>query len=62
MAVKKNTARWSGNGKKGNAAAGKKAAASDRKLQRDAEQRRPRTEKAPSKKESAAQMGAAWWP
>jgi NAD(P)-dependent dehydrogenase (short-subunit alcohol dehydrogenase family) len=63
VAVKKKAAaRWSGNGRKGNAAAGKKAAASDRKIQRDAERKRARTEAAQPKKERAAQLGARKYP
>ena len=58
MAVKKSGTRWSGNGKKEHAAAGKKAAASHRKLQRSAEARRERTESQKPKKERAAQLGA----
>jgi NAD(P)-dependent dehydrogenase (short-subunit alcohol dehydrogenase family) len=42
VAVKKKSARWSGAKKAGRAAAGKAKAESDRKLQRDAEQRRKR--------------------
>ena len=57
MAVKKSGARWSGHGKKGQPAAGKKAAASHRKLQRSAERRRGRTEETKPKKERAAQLG-----
>ena len=61
MAVKKKAARWSGNGKESGAAAGKKTAA-DRKLQRDAERKRDRTEAAKPKKERAAQLGARRYP
>jgi NAD(P)-dependent dehydrogenase (short-subunit alcohol dehydrogenase family) len=57
VAVKKSGARWSGNGKKGHPEAGKKAAASHRKLQRSAEGRRDRTESEKPKKERAAQLG-----
>jgi NAD(P)-dependent dehydrogenase (short-subunit alcohol dehydrogenase family) len=63
VAVKKKTAaRWSGNGRKGNAAAGKKAAESDRKIQREAERKRDRTEAAQPKKERAVQVGARKYP
>ena len=54
MTVKKSAA--------GNAAAGKKTAASHRKLQREAERRRERTEATQPKKERAAQLGARKYP
>jgi NAD(P)-dependent dehydrogenase (short-subunit alcohol dehydrogenase family) len=55
VAVKKSTGRWSG-GKKGeHAAAGKKTAATDRKLQQDAERRRARTDQRKGRKEGAVQ-------
>ena len=54
MAVKKNT--------KGDSAAGKKAAAADRKLQREAEARRARTDQAQPRKERAVQTGARKYP
>ena len=54
MAVKKSAA--------GNAAAGKKTAAAHRKLQREAERRRERTEATQPKKERAAQLGARKYP
>ena len=54
MAVKKKGARWSG-AKKAGAAAGKAKAQSDRKLQREAEQRRKRAEGSNGKKEGAVQ-------
>ena len=54
MAVKKSAA--------GNAAAGKKTAASHRKLQREAERRRERTEATQPRKERAAQLGARKYP
>jgi NAD(P)-dependent dehydrogenase (short-subunit alcohol dehydrogenase family) len=54
VAVKKKGARWSG-AKKAGAAAGKAKAQSDRKLQREAEQRRKRAEGSNGKKEGAVQ-------
>ena len=60
MAVKKSAGRWSGgNAKKksGNAAAGKKTAESDRKLQREAEARRQRSQGRQSKQQGAVQAG-----
>ena len=57
MAVKKSAGRWSGRKKTGNAAAAKKAAESDRKLQREAEARRQRSQGAQSKKQGAVQAG-----
>jgi NAD(P)-dependent dehydrogenase (short-subunit alcohol dehydrogenase family) len=62
VAVKKKVSRWSGNGKKSHAAAGKKTAAVDRKLQRQAERKRARTAAAQPKKERAAQLGARKYP
>jgi NAD(P)-dependent dehydrogenase (short-subunit alcohol dehydrogenase family) len=60
VAVKKSTKRWSGTRKAGTAAAGKKKAESDRRLQRQAEGRRQRQSK--SKEEGAAQLGARRYP
>ena len=62
MAVKKKTARWSGARKKGNPAAGKKAAAADRKLQRAAEARRARSDQTQPNQERAVQAGARKYP
>ncbi len=61
MAVKKSTG-GSRTKKIGNAAAGKKAAQSDRKLQRDAEQRRKRTQQSKPKVQGAVQAGARAYP
>jgi NAD(P)-dependent dehydrogenase (short-subunit alcohol dehydrogenase family) len=57
VAVKKSAGRWSGTKKPGNAAAGKKAADSDRKLQREGEAKRSRSAGAPAKKQGAVQAG-----
>jgi NAD(P)-dependent dehydrogenase (short-subunit alcohol dehydrogenase family) len=57
VAVKKSAGRWSGTKKSGNAAAGKKTAESDRKLQREAEAKRARPQAAQSKKQGAVQTG-----
>jgi hypothetical protein len=66
VAVKKKSARWSGAKgvkKAGNAAAGKAKAQSDRNLQREAEQRRRRTEEAGRKQpEGAVQAGQRGYP
>jgi NAD(P)-dependent dehydrogenase (short-subunit alcohol dehydrogenase family) len=59
----KKTARWTGAKKAGSAAAGKAKARSDRKLQREAEQRRRRTEETgKKKKEGAVQAGQRRYP
>ena len=60
MAVKKKGARWSGAKKSGSAAAGKAKAESDRKLQRDAEQRRKRA--GGNGKRGAVQAGEREYP
>ena len=62
MAVKKSARTTSGSKTNGNAAAGKKAAESHRKLQRDAEQRRERTRQSKPKQEGAVQTGARAYP
>ena len=63
MAVKKKGARWSGAKKAGSAAAGKAKARSDRKLQREAEQRRRvSAETSRGKKEGAVQAGQRKYP
>ena len=62
MAVKKKDARWSGAKKAGSASAGKAKAQSDRKLQRDAEQRRKRAGGSEGKKEGAVQTGERKYP
>jgi NAD(P)-dependent dehydrogenase (short-subunit alcohol dehydrogenase family) len=59
VAVKKSAGRWSGSKKAGHGAAGKKAAATDRKLQQDAERRRPQ---AKSEKKGAVQAGQRRYP
>ncbi len=61
MAVKKKGARWSGAKKAGNAAAGKAKAQSDRKLQREAEQRRKRGG-GNGKQQGAVQAGERKYP
>ncbi len=61
MAVKKKGARWAGAKKAGSAAAGKAKAASDRKLQREAEQRRKRAG-GNGKQEEAVQAGERKYP
>ena len=60
MAVKKSAGRWSGSKKSSNAAAGKRDAATDRKLQREAERKRAPEPK--SKKAGAVQAGARAYP
>jgi NAD(P)-dependent dehydrogenase (short-subunit alcohol dehydrogenase family) len=60
--VKKKTARWTGAKKAASAAAGKAKAQSDRKLQREAEERRRRTEETKPKKEGAVQAGQRRYP
>lgn len=63
MAVKKkNTGRWSGAKKPGSALAGKKKAESDRRLQREAESRRPQSRSSPSKGRGASQLGERRYP
>src|SRR3954470_9478642 len=62
VAVKKSTGRWSGTKKSGSASAGKKTAESDRKLQREAEQRRQRTQASTPKKQGAVQSGERTYP
>ncbi len=62
MAVKKSTGRWSGTKKAGSAAGAKKAAATDRRLQRDAERKRGRSQQAKPKKETPVQAGARRYP
>jgi NAD(P)-dependent dehydrogenase (short-subunit alcohol dehydrogenase family) len=62
VAVKKSTGRWSGTKKSGSASAGKKTAESDRKLQREAEQRRQRTQASKPKKQGAVQSGERTYP
>ena len=63
MAVKKKSARWSSARKAGSAAAGKTKARSDRKLQREAEQRRARAAKTGRKqKDGAVQSGQRRYP
>jgi NAD(P)-dependent dehydrogenase (short-subunit alcohol dehydrogenase family) len=62
VAVKKKGARWSGAKKAGGAAAGKAKAQSDRKLQREGEQRRKRAESGNGKQEGATQAGARKYP
>jgi NAD(P)-dependent dehydrogenase (short-subunit alcohol dehydrogenase family) len=57
VAVKKSAGRWSGTKKAGDAAAGKKTAQADRKLQREAEARRPRGQGAQGGKQGAVQAG-----
>ena len=57
MAVKKRTGRWSGT-KRSGADQGKKTAAADRRLQREAEARRPKAKHGPKKAERTAQLGA----
>ena len=57
MAVKKSAGRWSGTKKEGGASAAKKRAQSDRRLQDEAEQRRPRSKQGPAKGQRAAQLG-----
>jgi NAD(P)-dependent dehydrogenase (short-subunit alcohol dehydrogenase family) len=61
VAVKKKDARWIGGRKSGAAAAGKAKAESDRKLQRDAEQRRKKAGGS-GKREGAAQTGERRYP
>jgi NAD(P)-dependent dehydrogenase (short-subunit alcohol dehydrogenase family) len=62
VAVKKKSARWS-RAKKAGSAAGKAKAQSDRKLQRQAEQRRRRAEETgPKKKAGAVQAGQRRYP
>jgi NAD(P)-dependent dehydrogenase (short-subunit alcohol dehydrogenase family) len=61
VAVKKKGARWAGAKKAGSAAAGKAKAASDRKLQREAEQRRKRAG-GNGKHEEAVQAGERRYP
>ena len=58
MAVKKSAGRWSGTKKAGRAAAGKKTAESDRKLQREAEAKRPRSQGAQSQGAQSRKQGA----
>jgi NAD(P)-dependent dehydrogenase (short-subunit alcohol dehydrogenase family) len=60
VAVKKKGGRWSGAKKTGGAAAGKAKAESDRKLQRDAEQRRKRA--GSNGKQKAVQAGEREYP
>jgi NAD(P)-dependent dehydrogenase (short-subunit alcohol dehydrogenase family) len=62
VAVKKKGARWSGAKKTGDPAAGKAKAQADRKLQRDAEQRRERAEAGQKKKAGAVQAGQRKYP
>jgi NAD(P)-dependent dehydrogenase (short-subunit alcohol dehydrogenase family) len=62
VAVKKKGARWSGAKKAGSAGAGKAKAQSDRKLQREAEQRRRRAEGSEGKQEGAVQAGERKYP
>jgi NAD(P)-dependent dehydrogenase (short-subunit alcohol dehydrogenase family) len=61
VAVKKKGARWTGAKKTGSAAAGKAKAQSDRKLQREAEQRRKKAG-ANGKQEGAVQAGEKRYP
>lgn len=61
MAVKKRTGRWSGT-KGSGADEGKKTAASDRRLQREAEARRPKAKRGPMKAKRAVQLGAREYP
>ncbi|MGH7527682.1 MAG: SDR family oxidoreductase [Gemmatimonadales bacterium] len=58
MAVKKTTGRWSGRKKAGGAAAGRAKSQSDRKIQREAEARRKRSEQSKPKSAGAVQAGA----
>ena len=60
MGVKKSTGRWSGTKKASNAAAGKRDAETDRKLQREAE--RKRSPEPRSKKAGAVQAGTRPYP
>jgi NAD(P)-dependent dehydrogenase (short-subunit alcohol dehydrogenase family) len=62
VAVKKKGGRWSGAKRAGNAAAGKAKARSDRKLQREAEQKRKQAEGSNEKKNGATQAGARKYP
>jgi NAD(P)-dependent dehydrogenase (short-subunit alcohol dehydrogenase family) len=62
VAVKKKTARWAGAKTTGHAAAGKAKAQSDRKLQREAEQRRRRSEATKPKQSGAVQAGQRKYP
>jgi NAD(P)-dependent dehydrogenase (short-subunit alcohol dehydrogenase family) len=62
VAVKKKGARWSGAKKAVNAASGKAKAESDRGLQREAEQKRKKTESSNGKKEGATQTGPRKYP
>jgi len=57
VAVKKRIGRWSGT-KRSGADQGKKTAAADRRLQREAEARRPKAKPGPKKAERTAQLGA----
>jgi NAD(P)-dependent dehydrogenase (short-subunit alcohol dehydrogenase family) len=57
VAVKKSAGRWSGTKQAGRTAAGKKKAQTDRRLQDEAEKRRPRSKQRQSKGSGAAQLG-----
>jgi NAD(P)-dependent dehydrogenase (short-subunit alcohol dehydrogenase family) len=62
VAVKKSAGRWSGTKKSSSAAAGKRDAETDRKLQREAEHKRSRPKPGHSKKASAVQVGSRPYP
>jgi NAD(P)-dependent dehydrogenase (short-subunit alcohol dehydrogenase family) len=62
VAVKKKTGRWSGSKKAGNLAAGRAKASADRRLQREAEAKRERTQQSRPKKSSAVQVGQRTYP
>src|SRR5215208_7188869 len=63
VAVKKSAGRWSGSKKSTHAAAGERDAATDRKLQREAEQKRSRSQsKEKEAKKTAVQAGARSYP
>jgi NAD(P)-dependent dehydrogenase (short-subunit alcohol dehydrogenase family) len=57
VAVRRGSGRWAGGRKAGDAAAGKKKAASDRKLQGGAEGRRERSQQGQPKQKAAVQAG-----
>jgi NAD(P)-dependent dehydrogenase (short-subunit alcohol dehydrogenase family) len=62
VAVKKKTGRWSGSKKAGNVAAGRAKASADRRLQREAEAKRERTQQSRPKKTNAVQAGQRTYP